>query len=136
MQGPYLGAFHEGGGHVDVLAGGAIGAQIIGTGSVDRQIGAYIYSFLGGYGVSTGAIQNNHGLEIFTGNDGEAGATIANDYSMYVYSPYHAQPMTNHYGIYLEDQDFGLNDSYAIYSAGGKNYLAGNLEHVPFVVEG
>jgi hypothetical protein len=127
LQGPYLGAFHQGGGHVGLLAGGNIVAQTSGAGSVDVQIGGYIASYLGTGGAGTGTIQRNEGLEIITGNAGAAGASIINDYSMYVFSPNHAQPMTNHYGIYLEDQDFGVNDSYAIYSAGGKNYLAGNL---------
>lgn len=127
LQGPYLGAFHKGGGNVGLLAGGNIVAQTIGAGSVDYQIGGYIASILGIGGEGTGTIQRNEGLEIITGNAGAAGATITNDYSMYVFSPNHDQPMTNHYGIYLEDQDFGQNDSYAIYSAGGKNYLAGNL---------
>ena len=127
LQGPYLGAFHQGSGHVGILAGGNIVAQTTGAGSVDLQIGGYIASILGTGGEGTGTIQRNEGLEIITGNAGAAGGTIIDDYSMYVYSPNHAQPMTNHYGIYLEDQDFGQNDSYAIYSAGGKNYLAGNL---------
>ncbi len=127
LQGPYLGAFHEGGGLVHILAGGNIVAQTTGAGSVDLQIGGYISSILGTGGEGTGTIQRNHGLEIITGNSGAAGARIVDDYSLYVYSPDHLQPMTNHYGIYLEDQDFGVNDSYAIYSAGGKNYLAGNL---------
>ncbi|MBI1827673.1 MAG: hypothetical protein HY287_07420 [Planctomycetes bacterium] len=127
LQGPYLGAFHKGGGHVGLLAGGNIVAQTSGSGSVDFQIGGYIASILGVGGAGTGTIQRNEGLEIITGNAGAAGASIVNDYSMYVFSPNHDQPMTNHYGIYLEDQDFGVSDSYAIYSAGGKNYLAGNL---------
>ena len=127
LQGPYLAAFHQGGGHVGILAGGNIVAQTTGSGSVGVQIGGYIASVLGTGGAGTGTIQRNEGLEIITGNAGAAGASIINDYSMYVFSPNHDQPMTNHYGIYLEDQDFGQNDSYAIYSAGGKNYLAGNL---------
>ena len=128
LQGPYLAAFHEGGGNIGLLAGGNIGAQTAGNGSVDLQIGGYIFSVLGTGGAGTGSIQHNEGLEIITGNAGAAGASIVNDYSMYVYSPNHQQPMTNHYGIYLEDQDFGQNDSYAIYSAGGNSHFAGDVE--------
>ena len=128
LQGPYLAAFHQGGGHVGLLAGGSFAAQITGSGSVDLQVGGYIASYVGTGGAGTGTIQRNEGLEIITGNAGGPGASIVDDYSMYVFSPNHDQPMTNHYGIYLEDQDFGQNDSYAIYSAGGDTYLNGDLD--------
>ncbi|MBI4718827.1 MAG: hypothetical protein HY763_13555 [Planctomycetes bacterium] len=127
LQGPYLGAFHQGSGNVGLLAGGNFVAQTTGSGSVDYQIGGYVASVLGTGGAGTGTIQRNEGLQVITGNSGAAGATIDNDYSIYVFSPHHTQPITNHYGIYLEDQDFGQNDSFAIYSVGGTNYLGGNL---------
>src|SRR5262249_17366466 len=40
----------------------------------------------------------------------------------------HHRPLTNHYGLYLESQDFGAVNSYAIYSAGGNVHINGNVD--------
>ena len=40
LQGPYMAAFHEGSGHVDMLAGGSFVAQTYGGGSVDCRSAA------------------------------------------------------------------------------------------------
>jgi len=125
VQGPYCAAFNEGDGDFDFLGGGNIGAETYGPGTVDVQVGAYFFSDVGPTGVST--INTNQGIWVRSGHAGTAG-TVNNDYTIYVHTPSHDQPLENHYGLYLEDQDFGANDSYAIYSAGGDVYLDGDVE--------
>lgn len=56
------------------------------------------------------------------------GSTITNSYGLYLAAPVNTGTITNHYGIYLKNQTVsGTTNNYAIYSAGGQNYLAGNL---------
>ncbi|HEY3244913.1 MAG TPA: hypothetical protein VGM03_16350 [Phycisphaerae bacterium] len=129
VQGPYCGAFHAGTGNVEIMAGGNFVSQIIESGTADWMGGGYCYSGVGGSinNTSTGSIIANHGLEIGSGHYG-SGGSITNDYSLYVYTPDHLQPLINHYGIYLEDQNFGQNNSYAIYAAGGNSHFADDVD--------
>src|SRR5262249_49947693 len=56
--------------------------------------------------------------------------------SVYVLTPMHSRPLTNHYGIFLENQNFGATNSYAIYSAGGNIHFSGNLDVTGTVSKG
>ena len=62
----------------------------------------------------------------YIGYSNVVGGTINNAYLLYISQGLNTGTVTNNYGIYLEDQTVGAN-SYAIYSAGGKSYHAGNL---------
>lgn len=118
VQGPYLGAFHRGAGDIDTLNGTTLGAQHFGSGTINYLVGGYAYSGA----VGTGTITNNYGLALDCGHEGVAGG-ITNNYGLFINSPLHGRPLENHYGIYLNDQDFGDIDSYAIYSDGGVSYF-------------
>lgn len=121
IQGPYMLALHEGTEYVTYLAGALAGAEN-NHGRVGFQAGAYMVSLADWEAVTI----ENSAAECQSGHWGPNGS-IENDYGLYVYTPYTDSPLTNHYGIYLEDQDAGKEDSYAIYSAGGTSYLAGDL---------
>ncbi len=122
---------HAGSGSAEELWGGNIGTFSIGIGRVDYQKGLNVLSTNSG----GGSTRDNYGFKIVTGHAGNSyginssinNGSITSDYTMYIHSPFHARPLINHYGIYLEDQDFGTKNSYAIYSAGGKSYFAGNV---------
>jgi hypothetical protein len=124
-QGPYGGAFHYGSGIVEYLPGGNFGAENMRDGTVLDLTGGYFFA-LGGPGC-TGSIGTATAVYAFSGHDGVGGQIDAN-YAFYAATPYHDRPLMNHYGLYLEDQDFGVNDSYAIYAAGGNSYLNGDLD--------
>jgi hypothetical protein len=125
----------------DYLEGDIILAETDGAGSINDLHGAGIWAVAGGTGTtqrSTGAwfastpfdantTVDNRGAEVISGKFGTAGS-VTRDTGLYIYSPVHERPLDNHYGIYLEDQDFGTNDSYAIYSAGGRSYFNGDLD--------
>lgn len=121
VQGPYMLALHEGTERVTYLAGALAGAEN-NHGRVDFQAGAYMVSIADWEAETV----ENAAAELQSGHWGTLGS-IENDYGLYVYTPYTDSPLTNHYGIYLEDQDRGKEDSYAIYAAGGTTYLAGDL---------
>lgn len=95
VEGGYIGAWHRGAGTIDNLAGAGIAADNVDSGNVTFQVGAYIASGAEG----TGSITDNFGLSVWSGHTG-TGGTIANDYSVYIKSPWHDRPLTNHYGLY------------------------------------
>jgi hypothetical protein len=121
LAGPYLAAWHDGTGNIDYLNGALIGAEVAG-GYTDSMSALFAVADARG----NSSIGLNVGVEILTGHRGFAG-DIAEDYGLYVYTPYADRPLQNHYGIFLEDQDVGVGDSYALYSEGGTSYLAGDL---------
>ena len=121
LTGPYMATWYEGTGNVEIMGGAFIGAESW-SGHVESQGGGYVVSD----GVGSVTIDQNFGLELLTGHRGAAGS-IADDYSLYVYTPYATRPLARHYGIYLEDQEVGTDESYALYSAGGKSYFAGDV---------
>ncbi|TAH37007.1 MAG: hypothetical protein EYC70_08470 [Planctomycetota bacterium] len=121
LQGPYLGTFHEGSGSIDILAGTL--SIVNASGDVnDSEVGMTIYSVAS----DSATVNNNVGLEVLTGHYG-LGGSIGTQYGMYVYTPYTDSPIMNHYGLYMEDQDVGVANSYAIYVEGGDTYLGGDL---------
>ena len=121
IQGPYMLALQESTGTAGLLVGAFIGAEN-NHGHVPLQGGSFNISVCDWEATT---IENAAG-EFQSGHYGASG-WIENDYGVYVYSPYTVSPLTNHYGLYLEDQDFGVEDSFAIYSAGGTSYLAGSV---------
>ncbi len=121
FQGPYMAAWHNGTGIVRLMAGAFAGTHNS-NGVVESQIGCYMSSVNGQTGVTVESIA----AECQSGHWG-TGGSIERDYGLMVSTPFNDIPLTNHYGIFLEDQDRGEQDSYAIYSAGGTNYLAGDL---------
>ncbi len=122
LAGPFHGASHEGSGTVNLLGGSLLGAQTH-SGTTLWQIGAKAVS-LGGFGPAV--INKNVALEVTAGHWG-VGGSITDNFGIYIDAPYADSPLSNHYGLYLEDQDFGSLDSYAIYSAGGTCYFAGDV---------
>ncbi len=54
-------------------------------------------------------------------------AVNTNSFGMYIQDASGAGTITNNYGIYLANQAKGTTQNYAIYSAGGKSYFAGNV---------
>ncbi|MEM6675064.1 MAG: hypothetical protein AAF726_19600 [Planctomycetota bacterium] len=121
IQGPYMLALQESTGTAGLLVGAFIGAEN-NHGHVELQGGSYNIS-VGDWESTT--VENAAG-EFQSGHYGASG-WIENDHGIYVYSPYTASPLTNHYGIYLEDPDFGVQDSFALYSAGGTSYFEGSV---------
>ncbi len=121
IQGPYMLALHEGTETVNLMAGAFVGAEN-NHGHVNYQGGSYMISIADWEAVT----EVNSAAECLSGHWGTTG-WIEYDYGLYVYTPLIDAPLNNHYGIYLEDQDVGQQDSYAIYSAGGTSYLAGDL---------
>jgi len=122
LEGADLRGFHFGTGELGVLLGAIIGAES--TGDVTGLGQGALYALSDAYG--SNLLSVNAGIEIVTGHRG-SGGYINSNYGLYVYEPHATSPLGNHYGIYLEDQDFGDNDSYAIYSEGGTSYLEGDL---------
>jgi hypothetical protein len=60
-------------------------------------------------------------------NQSTAGAIITNAYGVYVANPIATGTITNNYGLYIASQTAGSTLDYAIYSAGGQSYFAGNV---------
>jgi hypothetical protein len=120
VAGPLLLAEHQGSGALDYLVGGDAEAWAK-DGRVQHQIGAYLASKAFG----PADVADNRAVEVQSGHRGFGG--IEYDCGIYVYAPHADGTLTNHYGLYLEDQDFGALDSYAIYSDGGTTYLAGDV---------
>jgi hypothetical protein len=52
---------------------------------------------------------------------------ITNLYNFYAYNGSKTGTVTNQYGLYLENITGAANNNYAIYSAGGQSYFAGNV---------
>jgi hypothetical protein len=53
---------------------------------------------------------------------------MTNSYAFYAANPLNTfGSIANAYGLYLENVSTGATSNYAIYSAGGKNYFAGNV---------
>ena len=123
VQGPYMSMFNYSSGEIEVAAGAFSSAWSSDNADVIYQAGFGCAS----QASSSANIDFNVGLEVSSGHAGIGTGDIDNDYSIYVYSPDHNSPLGNHYGLYFEDQDFGDNDSYAIYAAGGDMYMNGNL---------
>jgi len=130
IQGPYLAAFQWGSGTLNLLGGGWLGAESF-DGHVLWQIGAEVTSDAS----KIATITDNMALVLESGHRGTAGS-IANNYALHVYTPHHTRPIDNSYGIYLEDQAVGTNESYAIYAAGGDSHLNGNLDVTGLVSKG
>jgi hypothetical protein len=128
VQGPWMAMSAGGDGDIQSLTGATIETISIGAGTTEGQIGTFVVSGGGtAQGIGGNTIVDNRGLYVASGRAGLAGS-VTRDYTLYIDSPYHERPLDNHYGIYLADQDFGTNDSFAIYSAGGDSYLNGDLD--------
>ncbi len=87
------------------------------------------------YGISTSPGINGFGNNLTATNlfgvystiEVVAQATVTNLYNYYAVAPViSTSTVTNVYGLYLENMTGGTTN-YAIYSAGGKNYFAGNV---------
>ncbi|MEZ6255594.1 MAG: hypothetical protein R3B92_02365 [Patescibacteria group bacterium] len=75
---------------------------------------------------AAGTITNAYGG--FFGNYNlHASGTITNSYNLYVVDGSDTGTTTNNYGLYIENMNNGDALNYAIYSAGGISYFAGNV---------
>jgi len=52
--------------------------------------------------------------------------TVVDSYGAWLQNPSGAGAVTNNYGLYIDNMTKGATNNYSIYSAGGKNYFAGN----------
>jgi hypothetical protein len=120
ITGVYSEVDHYGSGTVSGLEGGEFDAFVNpGSGLVSDARGLYVISGGGGN------ITNSSGLFIDSGGTGFSGGTTTNNYGIFVSNQAHAGN-TNSQAHHIDDQGSGAND-YAIYSAGGKSYFAGNV---------
>jgi hypothetical protein len=94
--------------------GSAGGANMATAKAGDFQVHVGSETVTNGYGidvkgrVSNGTITNFHGVYVSPAEDVGTGA------------------ITNNYGVYIANQTAGSTSNFALYSAGGLNYLAGN----------
>jgi len=117
----YLGAFHNGSGTVANQAAASAVSSGLSSGSITNNIGGESVANHQG----TGSITTNYGHYFLTGHSG-SGGSITTDYTIYVATPQHSRTLTSHYGIYLEDQNFGTT-AYAIYTNNGAVRLGDNV---------
>lgn len=74
----------------------------------------------------TSTITNAYAIEgVLTTNS--TGATITNAYRAKLSKSTSIGTIVNNYGLYIDAMDQGTNLNYAIYSAGGQSYFAGNV---------
>ena len=76
---------------------------------------------------ATGTITGMVGVRGWVRNLTAAGGIVTNGYVFYGLNPTATGQITNVYGLYLESMTSGTTLNYAIYSAGGQSYHAGNL---------
>jgi len=125
---------HSGDGDLS-LAFGLFGqAYNSGAGDItSEQVGGYFISYNVGSGNISGTNpkEGNYAIAAGTGNFGAG--NIAQDYIFYGESPYiFGGSITSHWGLYLEDQEFGTN-SWAIQTAGGKIQFGSPVGKNPLV---
>jgi hypothetical protein len=86
--------------------------------------GAGVYGTV--FNRSTGTLTNAYG--IYTGLSNSSTGKIANGYGVYVNAPTNAPggTFTNYTGLYIANPS-AVAGAYGLYSAGGKNYFAGNV---------
>ncbi|MCG3128050.1 MAG: hypothetical protein CHACPFDD_02924 [Phycisphaerae bacterium] len=109
---------YVGTGTLDTLRGAAVFAG--GTGVVDQQTGLVVSSD----GRGDAVIADNRAIEIYSGHR-TSGGSVTDDHGLYVHTPSRNSPLTNHYGIYLENQGdpTAFPTSYAIYADGGQSFF-------------
>ena len=93
-----------------------------GTGNLDFGYG--LFSTV--YNRSTGTLSHAYG--IYTGLTNVSTGTITDGYGAYVSAPANSGggKFTNYTGLYI-DSPTAVTGAYGLYSAGGKNYFAGNV---------
>lgn len=106
-----------------------------GTGTVALMIGhnitsASFWSAPQPASSNAGLITDNEGLRVTTGSGFENvnGGPITNDYSINIQSPGTTALVSNHYGLYIQDQTIGGANNpnpYGIYEVAGKNFFGG-----------
>lgn len=126
----YAGAFHSGTGTVSNQAAWASVSQGLGSGSITNNLGGESVATHSG----TGSITTNYGHYFYTGHEG-SGGSITTDYTIYIAVPAHARPITSHYGIYIEDQNFGTTN-YSIYTNAGKVRFGDDFQSIGRVAIG
>lgn len=121
LQGSELAARHSGTGNVDLMVGATADCWLNGAGSVTDAIGLNAAAFASE--LSSGTIQNALALAVSTGTS-SASSAITTNTGIHVYTPVTIGPITNNYGLYIEDQSVAQSSNYALYSAGGNSYFA------------
>jgi hypothetical protein len=109
--------------HTSTLNGGRFRVVHRVNTTISTARGGTFYIFNGVSG-STGTITTAQAG--YFGGEVNTGATITNFYGNYIANPIGAGTLTNNYGLYIENQTKGTTN-YAIYSAGGTVYFAGNV---------
>ncbi len=122
LQGPWIGVSNWGSGKAEVLAGALSVATAFGTSHSVDQSGLNAISDAS----HQATIDKNYYFAAWGGHRGNGGK-IVNNYGIYLFSPYASRPLENHSGLYLENQDFGQDESCAIWSGGGTCYFAGDV---------
>ncbi len=121
VLGEYCVGAVDGSGSATHVRGFTSVAQALGTTTVTNLIGGAVVD-----SVVAGATATNHFGFYFLGLQ-NAGA-VTNNYGAYITQPTGAGTLTNNYGIYIDSHTAGSSLNYALYSAGGKNYFAGQTE--------
>lgn len=115
LLGFYGGAFHSGTGTVVNQAAVSGVSTGLGAGSITNNIGG---QFVGSHS-GTGSISANYGVWAHSGHNG-SGGSITNDYTYYAAAPYATRTITNHYGLFLEDQEaVNITNAWAIKTGNG-----------------
>jgi hypothetical protein len=123
LFGPYLLDAHAGTGTVHFLTGTFMTSESFNTGHVIVQTGGGADSS----GWDSARVDENTGFWVTTGHYGTGSGSIGTNYGIYITTPEHQSPITDNYGLYIEDQKIALSRNYSIYSAGGKNFFRGNV---------
>lgn len=133
VTGLEAGAIHRGSGHVYTNLGLLISSVVEGPGSMTWNEGIAVAAGCG-WG-ATGQITNNYGITVGTGI-WDTGVNVQNNTGILVQTPFTTHPITNHYGIYLENQNAAQSINYAIYSDGGDVHFNGDLDVTGVVSKG
>lgn len=108
-------------GVLGALYGSSLLTGNVSTGTLNNAYGA-LYDIRN---YSTGTIVAGYGARYNA--TFAAGGTVTNYYGNYIANPSNSGTLTTNYGLYIASQTAG-STNYAIYSAGGTNYFAGNIQ--------
>lgn len=122
LQGLNVATTHAGTGTVTNQAALYIISQANSSGSITNNIG----EFVGAYHTGTGSITLNIGAYYRTGHSG-AGGSVGQDYTLLIDTPDHARTLDEHYGLFIENQNFGTIN-YAIFTELGKVHFGDNVD--------
>lgn len=105
VQAEYSQATHAGTGTLSLLVGKELYAWTTSSGPISNLWCASYASWI--ETGSTSVVTDNYCLQLKSGNSGAAGASITEDITCLIKTPYHTQTMTTHVGLDIQDQEYG-----------------------------